>query len=172
MHVYEKRSVAFLNTIQVSHPWMQCLCHYVTGNCYHLHPWQESNPLGAVDFHPLGAVNFHPLGAVNFHPLCAVSFQPLSAVSFDLLGAVSFHPLRAVSFHPRGAVNFYPLGAVNFHPLGFVHSHVTLMVCFKANFLLRTIKYYLILFNLGEATATTRALLLSHITFTGADNVY
>ena len=27
----------------------------------------------------------------------------------------------------------------------FVHSHVTLMVCFKANFLLRTIKYYIYL---------------------------
>ena len=153
MHAYEKRSVAFLNTIQVSHLLRQCLCNYMTSNCYHHHPWQESNPLGAV----------------NFHPLCAVSFHTLSAVSFDILGAVSFHPLHAISFYPQGAVNFHPLGAVNFHPLGFVHSHVTLMVCFKTNFLLRTIKYYQ--FNLGEATATTRALLLSHTTLTGTNNV-
>ena len=30
--------------------------------------------------------------------------------------------------------------------LNFIYSHVTLMVSFKANFLLRTIKYYLVLF--------------------------
>ena len=75
MHAYEKRSVAFLNTIQVSHLLRQCLCNYMTSNCYHHHPWQESNPLGAV--------NFHPLCAVSFHTLSAASLACSSAVSVD-----------------------------------------------------------------------------------------
>ena len=36
------------------------------------------------------------------------------------------------------------MGGVGCFPEQFIHSHATLMVCLRANFLLTTLKYYLI----------------------------